>query len=254
MSSITQDRMRRRVDEDLRRTRDAHNDYAQVVERLRKTYERKVEEVQAHERDESERDQHERELPIDHWTGSEAGSAKAEGNRERKGSVGQNRAPTPGTATPKVDNDSLASSAAAYGSPPTSGFTPPVFVSGAGTTGTSISSPYREPPSGKPNVFEAIAKRDWNGDKSRINSIARAVGNLAKGGDMGPGGQGMGHHKSNSVKGSRSRVTSSKLKREAEQAGEKYRTRYALHWLTVPNRSRLSRRRLEVRDSAVATE
>lgn len=215
--------MRRRVDEDLRRTRDAHNDYAQVVDRLRKSYERKVEDVQAHERDEVERDQHERDkgdFPPDHWTNNEAGSSKSEGNRERKGSVGQNRAPTPGAATPRVDNESPPT-AATYGSPPSGGFTPPVFVSGAGTTGANAPSPYREPPTGKPNVFEAIAKRDWNGDKSRINSIARAVGNLAKGGDMGPGGQGMGHHKSNSMKGTRSRVTSSKLKREAEQAGKR---------------------------------
>lgn len=208
--------MRRRVNEDLRRTRDAHADYVSVLSSLRKSYERKVEDVQAHEREESERDQqHEREFPPEHWTGSESTVGKSETGRERKGSVGAGRAPTPGTATPHEGESPPTGS---FGSPPNG---TPVFVSGAGTTSTAAPSAYREPPTaGKPNVFEAIAKRDWNSDKSKFNSIARAVGNLAKGGDASTGGQGLGHHKSNSVKGSRSRATSSRLKREAEQAGE----------------------------------
>lgn len=206
--------MRRRVKEDSRTTRDAHVDYIAVVERLKRNYERKVEDVQAHERDEQERErEHEKEgsgsgsWPPEHWSGSESSGKGAVdgGNRPRKGSSASSRGDGD---TPPV---------AAHGSPP---LPAPVFVSGAGSTGTQAHSAYRDPPTGKANVFDAIAKRDWTSDKHRINSLARAVGNLAKGGDANAGGAGLGGGKSHPPRAVRARATGSKLKREAEQAGE----------------------------------
>jgi hypothetical protein len=97
--------------------------------------------------------------------------------------------PTP--AYLRKRSDSAASSKGALSdtdsSPPQSVLSPtptPVFVSGATSSSTGEKTgPYRDPPTGKQNVFEAIAKRDWSGDKHRVNSIVRAVGNLAKGTD-----------------------------------------------------------------------
>ncbi|ORY90831.1 hypothetical protein BCR35DRAFT_107786 [Leucosporidium creatinivorum] len=210
------DRMRRRVKEDSRTTRDAHVDYIAVVERLKRNYERKVEDVQAHEREEQERErEHEKEgsgsgsWPPEHWSGSESsGKGVVDGgNRPRKGS----------SASSRGDGDSPPM---AHGSPP---LPAPVFVSGAGSTGTQAHSAYRDPPTGKANVFEAIAKRDWTSDKHRINSLARAVGNLAKGGDANAGGVGLGGGKSHPPRAVRARAAGSKLKREAEQADRDYR-------------------------------
>lgn len=209
-----QDRMRRRVKEDSRTTREAHVEYLAVVERRRKSYERKVEEVQMHDREEHDRERaehHEREgsgsgsWPPEHWSGSESSGKGVDGaNRPRKGS----------TASSRGDGDSPPTS---HGSPP---IPAPVFVSGAGSTGGQAPSAYREPPTGKGNVFDAIAKRDWSGEKHRINSIARAVGNLAKGGDGNAGGGGLGGGKSHPPRAVKARATGTKLKREAEQAGE----------------------------------
>lgn len=179
--------------------------------------------MQAHERDEQERDrEHERDSsmgsssgawPPEHWSGSEtSGKATAD-------SISRPR--TSSTASSRGDAETPP---ALHGSPPHSA---PVFVSGAGSTGSQAPSAYREPPTGKPNVFEAIAKRDWSGEKHRINSLARAVGNLAKGGEQKDGGVGVGgskaHHQPRGVK---ARAAGSKLKREAEQAGKLF----LYHW------------------------
>jgi hypothetical protein len=166
--------------------------------------------VQSNEKAERDREREREEelanaFPPEHWSGSESSGT---GTRERAGSTASSR----GRGGDKE-----------LDLPPTTGAlaqaSSTVFVSGPGSSGPSSSSAYRDPPTGKGNVFEAIAKRDWSGEKNRINSIARAVGNLAKGVDGGAAG-GAGLNKANPVRGIKAMQTSAKLKREAEQAGE----------------------------------
>lgn len=202
----TQDRIRRRIREDLRSTANEHGEYKGVVQRLRKMYERKVEELQHHEEAETAKDQDpafsskggkEEGWPPEHWLNHENGPVTS--GRNRSDSAASSKA---GGSASDID------------SPPSSAVSPalaPVFVSGATSSSSAAPSAYRDPPTGKQNVFEAIAKRDWSGEKHRVNSIVRAVGNLAKGADpataLGP---------SRTV---RNKQYGSKLKREAEQAG-----------------------------------
>lgn len=185
--------MRRRIKEDIRTTGAEHAEYKLAVGRLRKTYERKVEEVQLHEESEVAREyERERELsswPPEHWSGSEGSGKEKEGR------------------------DSMSSARSAEGGqlalqgPPT---VAPVFVSGA-TSSSSGTGAYRDPPTGKANVLDAITKRDWSGEKQRLSSVVRAaVGNLKGEGAGGAAG---------AVRG-KARQTSSKLRRDAEQAGE----------------------------------
>ncbi|BGP22453.1 rho GTPase activation protein domain containing protein [Rhodotorula toruloides] len=205
------DRIRRRIREDLRSTANEYGEYKTVVQRLRKTYERKVEELQHHEEAETARDQDpaiagrggkDDGWPPEHWLNPENGPVTS--GRNRSDSAASSKA---GGNASDID------------SPPSSAVSPglaPVFVSGATSSSSAAPSAYRDPPTGKQNVFEAIAKRDWSGDKHRVNSIVRAVGNLAKGADpataLGP---------SRTV---RNKQYGSKLKREAEQADRDYRS------------------------------
>ncbi|KDE08751.1 hypothetical protein MVLG_01205 [Microbotryum lychnidis-dioicae p1A1 Lamole] len=231
------ERSRRRIRDELKDN--AHADYKVTVARLRKTYERKVEEVQAHESEERERERHEQHqlslthspsydyVPAqsEHWAaGAEpSGSSSnvhAHGGpktRERADSSTSNRA-----SHENVLGDPSSTSHMVLGSPPGPGASP-VFVSGAGSS--HAPSAYRDPPSSSKggNVFEQITKRDWSGEKHRINSLARAVGNLAKGNDAGGGNNGGLPSKSGSVRGQKARQISTKLKREAEQADRDYR-------------------------------
>lgn len=174
------------------------------MHRLRKTYERKVEELQHHEEAEALRDQEhspapgakaEAGWPPEHWAQD---TFPVSGGRNRSDSAASSKGG--------------ASASDAESPPPTvtsPGLSSPFFVSGA-TSSASVPSAYRDAPTGKQNVFEAITKRDWAGEKHRVNSIVRAVGSLAKGSDpasaLGPSRQ-------------RSRQYTSKLKREAELAG-----------------------------------
>ncbi|KAK4045979.1 hypothetical protein OIV83_006464 [Microbotryomycetes sp. JL201] len=215
------DRMRRRVKDDLRTTKEAHLEYLSTVDKLRRTYERKVEEVQASDRDDTEREHHDKDAwPPEHWSHADPVLARqsSEGNRDRKGSVG---AKTPASSSVTSDNfvqTPLGSSPGTTNATPTP--TPPVFVSGAGSSGPANTNSQKETHgSGQKGVFDAIAKRDWTNDKHRINSIARAVGNLAKG-DSGNTGGGVGIGRSGTT---RSRAASTKLKRDAEQADRDYR-------------------------------
>lgn len=138
--------------------------------------------------------------PPEHWTPS---SAHASGY--------------PTAAYLRKRSDSAASSkglASDPDSPPQSVLHPssstPLFVSGATSSSSDKTGPYRDPPTGKSNVFENLTKRDWSGEKHRVNSIVRAVGNLAKGTDPAV---------TMPSRGLRSRQYGGKLKREAEQAG-----------------------------------
>ncbi|GJN88220.1 hypothetical protein Rhopal_001185-T1 [Rhodotorula paludigena] len=203
------ERIRRRVRDDLRTSSAEHADYRSVVQRLRKTYERRVEELQHYEEAEMLKDQDvvspslkpidkEPSWPPEHWLTPELVAG-----RKRSDSAASSKA---GASASDAD------------SPPASVSSPglsPVFVSGATSSSASAPSAYRDPPTAKQNVFEAIAKRDWSGEKHRVNSIVRAVGNLGKGAD---GGSSHGPSKP------RSRQYSSKLKREAEQADRDYRS------------------------------
>ncbi|GAA5826228.1 hypothetical protein JCM3770_006114 [Rhodotorula araucariae] len=204
------ERSRRRIRDDLRSTASEWSEYKTVVQRLRKSYERKVDELQHHEDAEALREQEHSPAqpgtkgdpgwPPEHWVPD---ASTLPGNRKRSDSAASAKA---GASASDAD------------SPPPSllspGLASPVFVSGA-TSSAAAPSAYRDAPTGKQNVFEAIAKRDWNADKHRVNSIVRAVGSLAKGNDpataLGPARQ-------------RSRQYSSKLKREAEQADRDYRS------------------------------
>ncbi|GAA5917452.1 hypothetical protein JCM8208_003971 [Rhodotorula glutinis] len=201
------ERTRRRIREDLRSTATEWADYKTVVHRLRKTYERKVEELQHHEEAEAMRDQEhspapgsrtEAGWPPEHWSQDTivGGRHRSDSATSSKGGPGASDAESP---PPTVTSPGLSS---------------PFFVSGA-TSSASIPSAYRDAPTGKQNVFEAITKRDWAGEKHRVNSIVRAVGSLAKGNDpvgaLGPSRQ-------------RSRQYTSKLKREAELADRDYRS------------------------------
>lgn len=225
---LAQDRIRRRIKEDLRSTATEHGDYRNVVQRLRKAYERKVEELQHHEEAEAARTEPDGAsaaaggtpaggrtpvLPASQASG--AGTEKTawppehwnivdSPNRRRSNSAASSRA---GTGT-----GGAGSSASDVESPPTNATSPtlsPVFVSGATSSSAVPPSAFRDPPTAKSSVFEAIAKRDWSNDKQRVNSIVRAVGSLAKGADT-----------SGAPKSARSRQYGSRLKRDAEQAGE----------------------------------
>lgn len=217
-----QDRIRRRIKEDLRSTASEYGDYKSVVQRLRKTYERKVEDLQHFEEAEAVRleaeataastsgtrtpvshagqqangqEKSETAWPPEHWVSSDAATGVT--NRRRSNSAASSR---PGTG-----------SASDLESPPTTATSPslsPVFVSGATSSSAAPPSAYRDPPTAKSSVFEAIAKRDWSGDKQRVNSIVRAVGSLAKGNEI-----------STAPRNARNRQYGGKLKRDAEQAG-----------------------------------
>ncbi|TKA53247.1 hypothetical protein B0A53_04103 [Rhodotorula sp. CCFEE 5036] len=213
------DRIRRRIKEDLRSTASEHGDYKSVVQRLRKSYERKVEDLQHFEEAEAARleaevaavsssgtrtpsgngqEKHEVAWPPEHWLASETTAA----NRRRSNSAASSR---PGTGN-----------ASDLESPPTTATSPslsPVFVSGATSSSAAPPSAYRDPPTAKSGVFDAIAKRDWSGDKQRVNSIVRAVGSLAK-----------GNESSTAPRNARNRQYGGKLKREAEQADRDYRS------------------------------
>lgn len=216
------ERIRRRVKEDLTRTKEEHEQYRSTVQRLRKNYEKRVEEVQNHE--ESEREREESVFPPEHWASASEGSSNPIGinsnksTRERTGSTASSR----GVST----DDPSSPPFLAATSPPNQ----PVFVSGASS---SNHSQFRDPPTTKQsgNVFDAIAKRDWSGEKHRINSLARVVGNLAKGNDSNSNNSGNNssnahHHngkKGFENRGTKARTISGKLKREAEQADRDYR-------------------------------
>ncbi|GAA5879873.1 hypothetical protein JCM8547_006222 [Rhodosporidiobolus lusitaniae] len=252
------DRIRRRIADDLRLTAQEHSDYKSVVSRLRKSYERKVEELQHHEEAEALKE----EAPPPPPSTSTGAGKVARGNGAAPGGgpgamLGSGETWPPehwacgngghGNATPaylRKRSDSAASSKGggtlsntasdAETSPPGSVISPaptpslpsssshsahpPVFVSGATSSASGPKEgPYRDPPgTGKQNVFEAIAKRDWSGEKHRVNSIVRAVGNLAKGQDAGVGG-------GRAERGMRARQYGGRLKREAEQADRDYR-------------------------------
>ncbi|GAA5836424.1 hypothetical protein JCM11251_007076 [Rhodosporidiobolus azoricus] len=221
------DRIRRRIQDDKRSAASEYSDYKSVVSRLRRTYERKVEELQHHEEAEALKEEEQR--PASFASTSKSTTPGLASDKESwppehwNTSGGTNEYVIPTPAYLRKRSDSAASSRGALSdtdpSPPQSviSSTPnPVFVSGATSSSTGEKTgPYRDPPTGKQNVFEAIAKRDWSGDKHRVNSIVRAVGNLAKGSDA---GSALGPSK-----GVRSRQYGGKLKREAEQADRDYR-------------------------------
>ncbi|GAA5979783.1 hypothetical protein JCM11641_002692 [Rhodosporidiobolus odoratus] len=209
------DRIRRRIREDLRSTASEHAEYKAVVVRLRKTYERRVEELQHHEEAEALKEE---DRPSSAKSPGIAGGSKEDGwppEHWSRAIAGENPAQL------RKRSDSAASSRGALSddSPPHSVLSPslaPVFVSGAtSSSGAPPSGPYRDPPTGKQNVFEALAKRDWSGEKHRVNSIVRAVGSLAKGTDPAVA---LGPSKA------RNRQYGSKLKREAENADREYRS------------------------------
>lgn len=229
-----QDRIRRRIREDLRTTATEYSEYKQVVNRLRKTYERKVEELSNHEEAEHLKEVHEREKesggarspaatsdpgswPPEHWTSSSTevtgGGAGGGGGhflpaKTRDRSSSSASSGKGGNSDTYDQEYSTSHQYSSYGSPPHNS----VFVSGATSSSGSAPSAYRDPPMAKQNVFEAIAKRDWSNEKHRVNSIVRAVGSLAKGNDPAA--------VLNPNKGARNRQYGGKLKREAEEAGE----------------------------------
>lgn len=199
-----------------------HTDYKGVVQRLRRTYERKVEELQHHEEAEAARLEADTSGPTTSSSGTRTPTLGAPaGNGSDKSDVAW--PPEHWTANEpasRIRSNSGASSRVAGGngssasdaeSPPVNATSPtlsPVFVSGATSSSTAPTSAYRDPPSAKSSVFEALAKRDWSGDKQRVNSIVRAVGSLGKGGEH-----------SSAPRNARSRQYGGRLKREAEQAG-----------------------------------
>ncbi|GAA5990566.1 hypothetical protein JCM10908_003133 [Rhodotorula pacifica] len=221
------DRIRRRIKEDLRSTASEHGDYKSVVQRLRKSYERKVEDLQHFEEAEAVRleaeaaaipsssgtrtpvlhagqgngqEKNETAWPPEHWVST---SDNATANRHRSNSAASSRHGGTGSASDLESPPTM----------PTSPSVSPVFVSGATSSSAAPPSVYRDPPTAKSSVFEAIAKRDWSGDKQRVNSIVRAVGSLAKGNEI-----------STAPRNARNRQYGSKLKREAEQADRDYRS------------------------------
>ncbi|GAA6020163.1 hypothetical protein JCM11491_005550 [Sporobolomyces phaffii] len=217
------DRIRRRIREDLRTTATEYAEYKQVVSRLRKTYERKVEELANHEEAEHLKEHHDGAKspaatsdpggwPPEHWSSSNTdtgGHFLPARTRNRSSSSASS---AKGGNSDSLDLDSnQAHQYTSFGSPPHNS----VFVSGATSSSGSAPSAYRDPPTAKQNVFEAIAKRDWSNEKHRVNSIVRAVGSLAKGNDPGTA--------LNPNKGARSRQYGGKLKREAEEADRQYR-------------------------------
>lgn len=231
--------MRRRVKDDVRAATAEHQGYLSDVGKLRKTYERKVEEVQAHEEAENARE-HEG-WPPGHWSDSE----------------GSGRARSHSTASSKGDRDrdhDRDSPPPALHSPPPTSPPPqaPVFVSGATSTGAS-SNAYRDaPPAAKPaNVFDAIAKRDWSGEKRGIRNLMGAVRDRV--------GEGQSQLKpSGGGRGVKARQVSSKLKREAEQSGERRLLCQVVDGADeVPHsrcRPRLQERNIPPRDPPPSTE
>ncbi|GAA5901632.1 uncharacterized protein JCM6883_000345 [Sporobolomyces salmoneus] len=220
------DRIRRRIREDLRTTANEYAEYKQVVSRLRKTYERKVEELANHEEAEHLKEVHEREKeststgmrspgatsdpggwPPEHWTSA---STTETGGHFLPAKT-RNRSDSSASSGKGGSSDTFDHEHSSYGSPPHTS----VFVSGATSSSGSAPSAYRDPPTAKQNVFEAIAKRDWSNEKHRVNSIVRAVGSLAKGNDPATA--------LNPNRGVRSRQYGGKLKREAEEADRQYR-------------------------------
>ncbi|GAA5885964.1 hypothetical protein JCM16303_003044 [Sporobolomyces ruberrimus] len=230
------DRIRRRIREDLRTTATEYSEYKQVVNRLRKTYERKVEELSNHEEAEHLKEVHEREKesggarspaatsdpgswPPEHWTspsteatgGGGGGGGHFQPAKTRDRSSSSASSGKGGNSDSYDQEYSTSHQYSSYGSPPHNS----VFVSGATSSSGSAPSAYRDPPMAKQNVFEAIAKRDWSNEKHRVNSIVRAVGSLAKGNDPAA--------VLNPNKGARNRQYGGKLKREAEEADRQYR-------------------------------
>lgn len=189
--------MRRRVKEDLRAAIQEYSAYVGDVARLSKTYIRKVEELK-----EGDQVREHEGWPPSHWSDSEGSTG-----RTRSHSTSSSRGGDPGP-------HGRESPTPLGGSPPIAPPGAPVFVSGATSTGIGAPSAYRDPPPSQKGVFDAIAKRDWSGEKKSLNSIVRAVGNLAKG-----DGSGGTYIKPSAVKGAKALQQSSKLKREAEQAG-----------------------------------
>lgn len=175
--------MRRGIRTELKKRTAEHQEAKASVAKLRKTYERKIEEVQQYE----EQDSKEQALargeawPPEHWEGPEIGSQSATSVK-----------------VSRRDRSSSSVSAASSGGGEgyLSGGDNPVFVSGATSLGSNGTPAYRDPLPSKATILDVISKRDWVGGRQ---SIARAVGNLGK-----------------SEKG---RQTSSRLRREAEQAG-----------------------------------
>lgn len=221
LPSLRQDRIRRRIKEDLRSTASEYGDYKSVVQRLRKSYERKVEDLQHFEEAEAVR------LEAEVAAASSSGTRTPSGNNQEKHEVAwppEHWLASETTATNRRRSNSAASSRPGTGnasdleSPPTTATSPslsPVFVSGATSSSAAPPSAYRDPPTAKSGVFDAIAKRDWSGDKQRVNSIVRAVGSLAKGNEL-----------STAPRNARNRQYGGKLKREAEQAGTSSSSRH----------------------------
>ncbi|KAM0749621.1 RhoGAP-domain-containing protein [Meredithblackwellia eburnea MCA 4105] len=201
------DRIRRRVKDDMRAATTEHREYVGEVGRLRKMYERKVEELQSHEEAEQSRDHEGGGWPPAHWSDGEGSHGRARSSSTAS-SRGGEKEPVPDIPPVPLSSPPIVPST----SPP------PVFVSGAASTSVSSHAYGGHPPSAKGgNVFDALSKRDWSGEKKSLNSIVRAVGNLAKG-EGGSGGV-----KPSAMKGVKARQHSSKLKREAEQADRDYR-------------------------------
>jgi hypothetical protein len=188
-----------------------------------------VEELSNHEEAEHLKEVHEREKessggakspaatsdpggwPPEHWTTSTSStstSSELGGGGHFIPAKTRNRSDSSASSGKGDPLDQLEPHQYSYGSPPHNS----VFVSGATSSSGSAPSAYRDPPTAKQNVFEAIAKRDWSNEKHRVNSIVRAVGSLAKGNDPAAA--------LNPNKGARSRQYGGKLKREAEEAGE----------------------------------
>ncbi|KAL8280542.1 hypothetical protein RQP46_007190 [Phenoliferia psychrophenolica] len=205
------DRMRRRVKDDVRAATTEHMSYLSEVGKLRKTYERRVEEVQAHEEAESAREQQQHDQwPPGHWSDSE-GSGRSSGGRGRSHSTASSGGRDRDQSPPPIHSPPLTS-------PPATGG-PTVFISGATSSGAS-SNAYRDAPAagGKGgNVFDVISKRDWSGEKKSLNSIVRAVR------DRVGEGSGQGQLKPSMGRGAKARQVSSQKKREAEQADRDYR-------------------------------
>ncbi|KAI5475958.1 Rho GTPase activation protein domain containing protein [Pseudohyphozyma bogoriensis] len=196
------ERMRRRIKEQLRTSVDQHVEYTHQVQRMRKTYQHKVDEVKAQEEVESEPS-----WPPEHWQQRSESPA-----RERRDSTASSRGGGGGGNGSSAGDKNSERDSPPLHSPPIA-HQPQVFISGATSSGTSSGG---VPPSGKTNMFDQLAKRDWTGDKNRL---VRVVGSLAK------GVEGGGGIKPSAVKSGRSRQNAAhlKLRREAEQADRDYR-------------------------------
>jgi hypothetical protein len=182
----------------LKRAISAHSEYKVVVSRLKKTYERRVEEYE----------ELTRELDHDangHGTESDSSNPATTTREARRSSVGTSgdygRAISP--PPPPV---ALA---------PASPLKQQSFISGA-TSSNPHATAFRDPPP-KSNVFDGLRARDWLAERSKLESVVRAIGNVAKGdGSVGSVGAAI----KSSVSGTRNRKELVRLKREAEQAGK----------------------------------